>query len=301
MPSHQSTRWIFVINNPTQAEKDAVAEFGQHEHCKYLVVGRERGAQGTPHLQGFVVLARGYTRTRVSNLWPRAHLEPARGSSIQAATYCKKDGDFDEYGTCPAAEGATTVLGPFYDWGEAYIRDHGHAPSSPEIARAHPTVYLRYPRCVRLFQNLEPPPTLREGELREWQDDLEQALEDPPDDRSIQFFVDPDGGKGKTWFQQYYLSKYPDKTQVLSIGRREDVAHSVDVTKSVFLFNIPRDGMQYLQYPILEMLKDRMVYSPKYNSRMKYLHHLPHILVFCNEEPDMTKMTEDRFKITHLS
>lgn len=295
MPSYQSTRWCFTINNPTQADKDHVASLGIDPLRRYLVVGRELGESATPHLQGFVVFSRGLTRTRVANFLPRAHLELARGTSEQAATYCKKDGDFDEYGECPRQTGANGVLQPLYDWAEEFITSNGRAPTSPEIARAHPTAYLRYPRVTRLFEHHAPPISIREGTPNIWQTALEEELSGEPNDRSILFYVDSEGGTGKSWFQGYYLTKHPETTQLLSIGKRDDIAHVVDVTKKVFFFNVPRGGMEFLQYTILEQLKDRVVFSPKYSSRMKYLHTVPHVVIFCNEEPDLSKMTHDRF------
>lgn len=300
MPAVQSTRWVFTINNPTDEDRNHVAELGVHQLRKYLIVGRETGESGTPHLQGFVVFTRGLTRTRVSRLLPRAHLEPARGTSAQAADYCKKDGDFDEYGECPLQSGANNVLDDLYSWGEAFITEHGRAPTSPEIARNHPTAYLRYPRVVRLFQAQEPPVEIQTGTPNEWQQELEELLEGEASPRSVMFFVDPEGGNGKTWFQQYYLTKFPDRTQVMSIGKRDDLAHYIDPLKTHFFFNVPRHGMEYLQYTILEQLKDRMVFSPKYNSKTKILRHIPHVVVFCNEEPDMTKMTDDRYVVKHM-
>lgn len=134
-----------------------------------------------------------------------------------------------------------------------------------------------------------------EGDPRPWQAALEGELNGEADDRTVIFYVDPEGNNGKSWFQAWYLTKYPERTQVLSAGKRDDVAHSVDKTKTVFFFNIPRGGMEYMQYTILEQLKDRMVFSPKYNSTMKYLSHVPHVVVFCNEDPNMEKMSADRY------
>ena len=278
-------------------DRDHVANLGGHELCRYLVVGREVGQSGTPHLQGFVIFNRSVRRSRVSGLLPRAHLEITRGTSEQAATYCKKEGDFDEYGTFPAGNRSNSVLQDLYEWGNAYIEEKGHAPTSPEIACAHPTAYLRYNRVCRLFEHKAPVPNLRDGTPRQWQQSLADELDGNADDRSIKFYVDPDGGNGKSWFQGWYFSKNPDRVQVLSVGKRDDMAHAIDATKSVFFINVPRGGMQLLQYTILEQLKDRLVFSPKYNSKTKVLYNVPHVVVFCNEHPVMGSMTHDRYVI----
>jgi len=55
--------------------------------------------------------------------------------------------------------------------------------------------------------------------------------------------------------------------------------------------------MEFLQYRFLESLEGRYVFSSKYESKMKIIKQIPHIVVFCNEMPDTTKMTIDRFKI----
>ena len=96
------------------------------------------------------------------------------------------------------------------------------------------------------------------------------------------------------------VSKYPNDTQVLSIGKRDDVAHALDQTKKIFLFNVPRGGMEFFQYTTVEQLKDRMVFSPKYDSKTKIWREKVHVVVFCNEEPDMAKMTADRYIIMNI-
>ena len=78
------------------------------------------------------------------------------------------------------------------------------------------------------------------------------------------------------------------------------MAYVIDISKSIFLFDIPRGSMEYLQYSILEQLKDQMIFSPKYESVSKVIPHKVHVVVFCNEEPDRNAMTEDRYKITYL-
>ena len=96
------------------------------------------------------------------------------------------------------------------------------------------------------------------------------------------------------------MSSQLPECQLLGPGKRDDLAHAVDERSRIFLFNVPRGQMEYLNYGLLEMLKDRMVLSPKYDSQMKILRHTPHVVVFSNEDPDDSKMTEDRYDITHI-
>jgi len=122
----------------------------------------------------------------------------------------------------------------------------------------------------------------------------------PADDRTVVFYVDKEGGKGKSFFIRWMFTKYPTKVQMLGVGKRDDFAFVIDKSKSIFLINVPRGGMEFLQYTILEQLKDRTIYSPKYQGEMKVLSSKCHVAVFCNEAPDMEKMSIDRYKVVEI-
>ena len=298
MPSPQGTRWCFTINNPSEDDKTAVADLLSGDTVRYGVVGREQGESGTPHLQGFVIFRRNIRIRRLTSFLRRAHLELARGATHVAAEYCKKEGDFDEYGEVPPRPGQQLVVANLVQWGDEFQQENGRPPTSPEVARAHPTAYLRYPRVVRLFEARATAPTiLSDPDPRLWQVELRARVEGPADTRSIEFHVDTEGGKGKTWFQQWMISELSDSVQILSSGKRDDLAHVIDPSKRIFLFNIARGQMEYFQYSIAENLKDQLVFSPKYNSRMKFIRHRCHVIVFCNEYPDMNKLSADRVLI----
>lgn len=300
----QSKRWCFTLNNPTQDERTAFAEIANGgDPIVYAVYGNEVApTTGTPHLQGFVLFR---TNQRLAGLrrrfGNRYHWIVARGSNEQASEYCKKEGDFVEFGELPPSQqGRRTDLERVIQWSDQFFETNGRPAESPDVAREQPAAYVSYPRFTRLTRHRAPPVALQFGELRDWQRELEQRLETEPDDRVILFVIDAEGNKGKSWFQRYMFTKAPDKVQLLGTGKRDDIAYSIQESKSIFLFNVPRGGMEFLQYTILEQLKDRCVYSPKYQSQTKLFRHKVHVVVFTNEEPDMEKMSADRYELIRL-
>lgn len=296
MSQSQSRRWVFTLNNFTPEDERRITGF----ESRYLVYGRERGESGTPHLQGFVVFGSNKRFNAVKALiGDRAHIECARGSSSQASEYCKKDGDFAEFGELPDQQGKRTDFDLYLDW----CKERDCIPSEREIIREHPRLYARYKKALFEIASVHcPQPTFDTGTPRDgWQSDLESHLEeDAADDRMIEFFVDRDGNSGKSWMCKYLLMKYPDAAQMIRPGKEIDMAYEIDETKSIFLFDIPRSKLEHFQYSVLEALKDRMIFSGKYVPRTKVLRKNPHVIVFCNEEPDMEKLSIDRYKVNNI-
>lgn len=297
----RSRAFCFTWQNPTDEVEARLLVISQRQEVEYLIYGREIApTTGTPHLQGYVVY-----RHRMSVLLARtqfepAHIEVARGSALQNREYCSKEGDFIELGDIPAdvGQGRRTDIERYID----YLRQHDGYPSEPDIMLAFPSLWLRYSDKLLHYRDLicEAPPMV-EGEFNEWQTDLAERLGEPPeDDRAIEFIVDPIGGAGKSWFIRKLLSTRKD-VQMLSIGKRDDLAYAVDVSKKIFLVSVPRLSMEYLNYAVLEMIKDRLIFSPKYQSQTKRLNHRPHVVVFSNERPNFDRLTDDRYRITQLS
>jgi Putative viral replication protein len=299
--SQRSRRFCFTINNYTREHVENLRRIAETPEVTYLIFGKEVApSTETPHLQGFIIFANGRSYNTVRGLL-RGHVEAARGTSDQAATYCKKDGDFEEFGTPPAAAGKRTDIDSLVQWIDDFTAESGRPPSQKDVATLQPQAFLRYHRLVPELARLRAPPvTLRSGEPREWQIDLEEELGQDANDRTVKFIVDKVGGTGKSWFQGYYVSKFPSVCQLLGVGKRDDVAYAVDETKSIFFFNVPRKAMQFFQYQILEQLKDKVVFSTKYQSTTKLLTKTPHVVVFCNEDPDIDQMSEDRYDIVTL-
>lgn len=313
----QAKRWCFTLNNYTDDEVTGVIALLQSDDVRYGGFGREVGHNGTPHLQGWFCL-HSPKRLRQIKAWrapdarvdsaaplQRAHLSIMRGSVSSNIDYCSKDDpDYEQYGE-PVTSGQSgrgvPLLDEILEWGNRFIDDNGRAPTKREIALIHPKALIQYRNVHETLQLRAPPPILREGTPREWQISLEEALNpECTDDRSILFYVDHSGGTGKSWFQQYFFTKNGERTQLLGTGKAGDLAYAVDTDKDIFFFNVPRGGMEFFNYRLAESLKDRVVWSPKYESGMKFLQKLPHVVVFSNEEPDMEKLSQDRYKVINL-
>lgn len=299
-----STRWCFTLNNPSDDDEQKCSDFLSSGVVTYGVLGRETGESGTPHLQGFVILGSSqrlsYLRRRLSD---RAHYERANGTSEQARDYCKKDGDFEEFGTFPARQGHRTDLDELLEWAKQFESDNGRPAASPDIAKHQPRAYLKYPRFRALCAHRAARRQLEFGDPLPWQLDLAEYVADEPEgvvnDRKVRFIVDPEGGKGKTWFCRWMLTNHY-ACQVLGVGRASDIAHMIDETKHIFLFNVARGQMEFLSYSILEQLKDRILISGKYHGATKLWTRKTIVVVLCNEFPDYTKMTNDRYDVIEL-
>lgn len=94
----QHRSYCFTLNNYTIAEEMKI----QSLNCKYLIYGREKGLEGTPHLQGYIQysFAKRFSVVK-KDLGERCHIEPARGSAEDNIKYCSKDGDIFEAGSRP--------------------------------------------------------------------------------------------------------------------------------------------------------------------------------------------------------
>jgi len=89
----RARRWVFTINNPTVPYPQALPR-----GCRYLVYQLERGANGTPHLQGYAEFDNKRSLGQCTGTFegdyhepqPRGHWEVARGTAEQCKAYCTK-------------------------------------------------------------------------------------------------------------------------------------------------------------------------------------------------------------------
>lgn len=95
-----SKAWCFTLNNYTEIEHGALVQLFLKLTDKYFFIcGKEVGASGTPHLQGYIEKRQGRFRPLPLFQVLRAnrnamHFERAKGNRAQNYKYCSKDNKF---------------------------------------------------------------------------------------------------------------------------------------------------------------------------------------------------------------
>ena len=84
----------FTVNNYSPEDEQELKSLGPKGLVKFIIFGKEVGASGTPHLQGYCEASQ-----RAFSVWKRiignsAHIESAKGTRAQNKAYCSKEGDF---------------------------------------------------------------------------------------------------------------------------------------------------------------------------------------------------------------
>jgi len=97
--SKRSRSWCFTLNNP---KADITADVYERIGARYIVVGDEKGAEGTPHHQGYITFPNAVRFATAKDKLPDGcHIEAAKGSASQNRTYCTKQSTLIEFGDVP--------------------------------------------------------------------------------------------------------------------------------------------------------------------------------------------------------
>ena len=145
----QAKHWCFTLNNYTPEDLDRLSS--PLNGVDYLIYGKEIGASGTPHLQGTVCVRSRKILRQVVGVIGQAHCSVTR-SLLQSIEYCKKDGDFSEFGRVPEdalkrGRGSDTT---------SELEEFKHSVKEgvlcmKELRELHSEVCAAFPRFVREY------------------------------------------------------------------------------------------------------------------------------------------------------
>lgn len=136
MARQQVRGWVFTLNNPTS---HAIA--WPDDKVRYAVWQREVGAEGTPHLQGYMEFHRNQAFSACKKILPTAHWEPRQGTRDQARAYAMKEETREEgpweLGTWETEQGKRSDL-------EAVAERLKQGATLREIAEEHPAQFIQF-------------------------------------------------------------------------------------------------------------------------------------------------------------
>ena len=147
-----------------------------------------------------------------------------------------------------------------------------------------------FKRTYDKFEGLEP------------RQEIMDIVTQEPDRRTINWIWSEQGGLGKT-STAAYIERNFDGVCVAN-GKAADIKmtvinHLEENDLECLIVNVPRQSEQYVNYGVLEEIKDGLIYSGKYEGGFANIQH-PHVVVLANFAPDTGMMSEDRWNIVCL-
>jgi hypothetical protein len=133
---------------------------------------------------------------------------------------------------------------------------------------------------------------------RAWQQEVLDLVGTEPGWRTIHWYWEPLGCVGKSFVTGYL---FITRRTLIVAGKATDVLQSlknyIEEKKDnpeIIIYDIPRHNKDYINYGLLEQLKNGVIFSGKYES-CQFLIPPTHIICFANFEPDYDKLSEDRW------
>ncbi len=135
----------------------------------------------------------------------------------------------------------------------------------------------------------------------EWKPFQKQIIDishNKPDNRIIYLIEDIDGNCGKSFTCSYLNLHY---NCIIAEGKKDNIFNQLlkmmenGSDPEIILLDIPRQSESYLQYGVIEQLKNGLVYSGKYEGGVCQFDH-PHIFIFTNFRVNTALWTKDRIR-----
>lgn len=277
----------FTLNNYTEEEYATILSFS--EKCTFLVIGKEVGENNTPHLQGYANITKRTRFSALKKLLPRAHFERAKGTDQQNLTYCtKQDKNAFIHGE-PQSAGKRNDLQEFKNAAKAGI-------TYDTALEEHSNIVAKYPRfakeyIAKIARDKVKPVEIQE--YRPWQQQVVQTLAQEPHDRRIDWIIDYEGGKGKTFLAKHLVTK--QQAFYTNGGKAIDIFHAYQGQRIV-IFDFVRETQDFVNYGAIEAIKNGIMSSNKYDSTLK-VYNTPHVVVFANFPPQENKLSKDRLNV----
>jgi len=255
----QSKHWCFTLNNYTVEQIEKVDQYLNWE-CNKWIYGFEVGENGTPHLQGYMILNTKKRMTQIKNETGLngIHLEITRNKRT-SPSYCAKDGNYVQEGFL------LHELRPQEKW-----------------------VYDKVQEDIPKFED-----------FYEWQKDAYEMLQENSH-RNVYWIYDLTGHIGKSSFSKYMMlnldcllvnkGKYADIMNMAWMKGKHLRRCIID---------IPRDNGNMVSYLAIESIKNGVIINTKYETGQRCIPPV-NVMILANAYPVTSALSEDRWNIYEI-
>lgn len=292
-------RWAFTVNNYNIQLATPDYYSNVSFDVKRCVVGREFGANGTPHLQGYLEFNRSRRLNSCKAIHPNGHWEGAKGTAKQNYKYCTKEGNYFIFG-----DWDDVIKGPKrkIDHLKEVIKELFEDPHSSVKNSSN---YIRHKRVIdeRLMElrnqaaNYEHFEMYKSKKLSEWQIHVLEELFNQ-DNRKVLWVFDTIGGCGKS-FLAHYIQHCYGYDLFDGVTAAKDIVFLLSAIIRGIVFDVTRSDSKHFSYQTLEACKNGFVMTGKYAGARRVFKPVP-VVVFANFAPELERLSCDRWDIIDL-
>lgn len=298
-PSKQRSKaWCLTVNNPTAKNDKEIKAFTEGDDFGFLIYQKEKGeTRGTKHYQMYLEVKKTVRFAAIKKYFPTAHIEKRRGSQNQAIAYCQKQ---DSAIGTPVTFGKPAIQGAREDLKELRLAldKHDTWVQCVRDENIHPQL-AKYGSFAKEYFNAKK--SKRDGLRRfhRWQEDLLEVINSEPNNRQILWYVDTEGGKGKSEMTKELITQH----DAIVLGGRgvTDLYLYAQSKNKIAIWDLPRDKQMQEPYDAIEKIKDGYFTSTFRNPMFCQRDFPAHVIIFANYRPDESKLSADRWKIIELT
>lgn len=253
----KSRNFCLTINNYTLKDYEDICNL--KDTMTEWAIQSEVGTNGTPHLQIALCFKNARSFNNIKKLFKTAHIEIAK-NKYACLQYCnKKD-------TC-----------------DGKIKDINILDKKNNKLNV----------CTKPVFN-------DKMKLYKWQEEILEIIKEEPDNRKIYWYYEDEGNTGKSSICKHICMN--NKNALYICGKASDMKYAIiqfvlthKKSPEIILIDIPRSmDEKYISYSGIESIKNGIIFSTKYESGM-CMFDSPHVLIFSNNYPDLSKFSEDRW------
>lgn len=289
---------MLTLNNPTAATDKLIDAFIKEKCFQFMVYQEEEGVtRKTRHYQMYIEVTETMRGSAIKKFFPSAHIEKRMGSQNQAIAYCQKQ---ESRINSPVTYGKPSVQGARNDLQELVARLDTHDTWNDCIrdVTIHPQL-AKYGSFAKEYHNSKKSKRAGLRRFHRWQEELLEVIKSEPDNRTITWYVDIEGGRGKSEMTKELITQH----DAIVLGGRgpTDLYQYAQSKNRIAIWDFPRDKQMQEPYDAIEKIKDGYFTSTFRNPMFCQRDYPAHVIIFANYKPDESKLSADRWKIIELT